>query len=90
MRTIAYVSLVLLPPAFISSIFGMQFFQFDTATRTLIVAKSFWQYWAVTIPVTISVVLIWNAWVWLEKKQSIGDEKSQQLDIEEEDVGTRR
>jgi Mg2+ and Co2+ transporter CorA len=39
-RTIAYVTLVLLPGAFISSIFGMNFFTFDTQKRTLVVAKS--------------------------------------------------
>lgn len=70
-RTIAYVTLVLLPGAFISSIFGMNFFTFDAQTRKLVVAKSFWQYWAITLPVTICIVLIWNMWVWWEKRDSV-------------------
>jgi Mg2+ and Co2+ transporter CorA len=72
-RTIAYVTLVFLPGAFISAIFGMNFFTFDASTRSLVVADSFWQYWAVTIPVTISVVLLWNFWVWMEKKDWVGE-----------------
>jgi len=70
-RTIAYVTLVLLPGAFISSIFGMNFFTFDAQTRSLVVSKSFWQYWAITVPVTICIVLLWNIWVWREKRDSV-------------------
>ncbi|KAF2873767.1 hypothetical protein BDV95DRAFT_666813 [Massariosphaeria phaeospora] len=68
MRTIAYVTLLFLPGAFIAAIFGMNFFQFDPQTRELIIAKSFWQFWALVISVTILVIVIWNVWVYLEKK----------------------
>lgn len=73
MRTIAYVTLVFLPGAFIATIFGMNFFLFDPNTRKLVIAHSFWQYWAVTIPVTAFVLGLWNYWVYVEKRD--GDQK---------------
>jgi hypothetical protein len=69
-RTIAYVTLLLLPPSLIATIFGINFFTFDDQTGSLIVAKTFWQYWAVTIPVTAFTIIIWKIWVWLEKRDS--------------------
>ncbi|KAF2465709.1 uncharacterized protein BDR25DRAFT_345913 [Lindgomyces ingoldianus] len=69
MRTIAYVTLLLLPGTFIAAIFGMNFFQFDTSTRQLIVAKSLWQYFAFAVPVTVLTVAIWNYWVRWEKSR---------------------
>lgn len=55
----------------------MNFFSFDSQTRSVVVAPSFWHYWAITIPVTIGVVLLWNFWVWCEKRYSIapGDDE---------------
>jgi hypothetical protein len=74
----------------------MNFFQFDAENRRLIVAKSFWMFWAITIPVTLIVVGIWNYWVYLEK---LGDEghrngngkgllfANKKLSTEEMDIG---
>ncbi|KAF2789574.1 hypothetical protein K505DRAFT_210879, partial [Melanomma pulvis-pyrius CBS 109.77] len=59
MRTIAYVTLLFLPGALIATIFGMNFFQFDPTTSKVVVAKTFWHYWAVTIPITILVIIVW-------------------------------
>lgn len=73
MRTIAYVTLLLLPGAVISSIFGMNFFQYDE-TNGLKVAKTFWQYWAITVPVTLLVIGVWNVWNYNEKKKDVTDE----------------
>lgn len=73
MRTIAYVTLLLLPGALISSIFGMNFFQYDE-TNGLKVAKTFWQYWAITVPVTLLVIGVWNVWNYNEKKKDVTDE----------------
>jgi len=47
----------------------MNFFQFDPTTRTLTVASTFWQYWAITIPITLTILSVWNFWVYQEKKQ---------------------
>jgi hypothetical protein len=48
----------------------MNYFSFNDETRSIVVAESFWQYWAITIPVTICIVLIWNIWVWWEKRDN--------------------
>ena len=71
MRTIAYVTLIFLPGAFIAAVFGMSFFQFDPTTGKVIVAKTFWQYWAITLPVTLLVIAVWNVWNFNEKKKGI-------------------
>ncbi|KAF2277713.1 uncharacterized protein EI97DRAFT_271051 [Westerdykella ornata] len=76
-RTIAYVSLVFLPGTFIASIFGTNFFGFEAQTRSLTVAASFWKYWAITIPVTICVLLLWNFWVWWEKRYVIAPRENE-------------
>lgn len=71
MRTIAYVTLLLLPGALVASIFGMNFFEYDDGTNELKVAKSFWQYWAITVPVTLLVIAVWNVWNYNEKKKDV-------------------
>ncbi|KAF2270072.1 hypothetical protein CC78DRAFT_611738 [Lojkania enalia] len=73
MRTIAYITLVLLPGAFISSIFGTNFFQYNPTTGILHTAPTFWHYWAITIPVTIFVLLVWNIWVYHEKLEGVSE-----------------
>ena len=79
MRTIAYVTLIVLPGAFVAAIFGMNFFLFDSERKTLVVADTFWQYWAVTVPLTVFVLIIWNIWVHIEKRKGtmvVADEES--------------
>ncbi|KAF2657264.1 hypothetical protein K491DRAFT_343061 [Lophiostoma macrostomum CBS 122681] len=79
MRTIAYVTLIVLPGAFVAAIFGMNFFLFDPDKKSVIVADTFWQYWAVTVPLTIFVLIIWNIWVRFERNKPmivIEDEES--------------
>ena len=79
MRTIAYVTLVVLPGAFVAAIYGMNFLFFDPETKSLVVADSFWQYWTVTIPLTAAVLIVWTLWVQIEKRRdttAVGDEES--------------
>lgn len=93
MRTIAYVTLVFLPGAFVAAIFGMNLFVFDSETKSLIVAKDFWLYWAVTIPVTIFILLLWNYWVWVEKREGQGNRNEAQfplqIPLEEMEIGAQ-
>lgn len=71
MRTIAYVTLLFLPGALIASIFGMNFFDLDSESNTLLVADTFWKYWAITIPFTVVVIAVWNIWNMFEKRKEI-------------------
>lgn len=94
MRTIAYVTLAFLPGALIAAIFGMNFFQFDASTKELVIAKTFWHYWAVTIPVTLVVIACWNVWNYHEKRKGPDDSKvvsilDEKLDVNELDMDAR-
>jgi hypothetical protein len=47
----------------------MNFFVFDPNTKTVMIAKSFWEFWAITVPITLLVIGIWNWWVAVEQKK---------------------
>ncbi|KAE8416244.1 hypothetical protein BDV36DRAFT_297217 [Aspergillus pseudocaelatus] len=65
MKTVAIVSLVYLPGTFVSGIFGMNFFNFDTnesGTMVWSLSDNFWLYWLVTIPLTLTTMAVWLLW----------------------------
>ncbi|KAE8349437.1 hypothetical protein BDV28DRAFT_60942 [Aspergillus coremiiformis] len=63
MKTIAVVSLVYLPGTFVSGIFGTNFFDYQSgAADSLEMAKNFWLYWVVTLPLTLATVVVWALW----------------------------
>ncbi|CAI7607126.1 unnamed protein product [Penicillium glandicola] len=61
MKTIAFVTLIFLPPTFISSIFGMSFFQCGEDNGWGM-SNKFWVYWVFAIPTTIATVMVWQYW----------------------------
>jgi Mg2+ and Co2+ transporter CorA len=61
MKTIATLTLVFLPPTFVSTIFGMTFFNFD-ADMGWSVSDMFWVYWACAIPMTLTTIGLWYKW----------------------------
>ncbi|KAH0282854.1 hypothetical protein M436DRAFT_84896 [Aureobasidium namibiae CBS 147.97] len=64
MKTIAVMTLIFLPATFACSFFSMTFFDWQkTSDRT--VSKDLWVYFAVTVPVTVLVLV---AWAFLTKK----------------------
>ena len=60
MRTIAALTMVYLPGTFISSIFGMAFF--DSENGSFFVLKKWWLYLAITVPLTLVTVGLWRFW----------------------------
>ncbi|ROW12316.1 hypothetical protein VMCG_00461 [Cytospora schulzeri] len=60
MKTISLLGTIFLPATLLASIFSMTFFNFQNEGPT--VAPTFWIYWAVTIPISFMVVIIW--WIW--------------------------
>ncbi|KAB8226603.1 hypothetical protein BDV33DRAFT_162472 [Aspergillus novoparasiticus] len=63
MKTIGVVSLVYLPGTFVSGIFGTNFFDYQSgAAESWEMAKNFWLYWAVTLPLTLATVVVWALW----------------------------
>ena len=60
MRTIAALTMIFLPGTFISSVFGMTFF--DSADGSFFVLKKWWLYLAITVPLTLVTVGVWWSW----------------------------
>ncbi|ESZ98006.1 hypothetical protein SBOR_1619 [Sclerotinia borealis F-4128] len=65
MKTISLLSAIFFPGVYLASVFSMTFFNFQN-DGTPAVSKSFWLYWAVTIPCTMIIVGWWYVW---EKKR---------------------
>ncbi|EYE98223.1 uncharacterized protein EURHEDRAFT_428938, partial [Aspergillus ruber CBS 135680] len=63
MKTIAIVSLVYVPGSYVSSLFGMNFFDMGSEEE-FTVSNHFWIYWIITIPLTAVTVSIWAIWHW--------------------------
>jgi len=72
-RIITLVTLTYLPASFITGLFGMNFFSFNSNTRTLLISKSFWICVAVTIPLTFLTLGYWKYGSWHQKKQRLKD-----------------
>ncbi|KAI7474653.1 hypothetical protein KC357_g5150 [Hortaea werneckii] len=65
MKGISILGLVFLPGTFVSALFGMNFFdlaQNHQGQYVLAVSSNFWLYWAVTVPLTLGTVLLWQLW----------------------------
>ncbi|KAL1880606.1 hypothetical protein Daus18300_001217 [Diaporthe australafricana] len=67
MKTISLLGSIFLPATLLASIFSMTFFNFqngltDGNDNGPVVAPTFWIYWAVAIPITLIIVIIW--WIW--------------------------
>ncbi|MCJ1470057.1 hypothetical protein MMC07_008702 [Pseudocyphellaria aurata] len=61
MKTIAILTTIFLPGTFIAALFSTSMFDFDH--DSIQVSRLFWVYWAVTIPLTVMVVVIWQFWL---------------------------
>ncbi|KAI1635585.1 hypothetical protein F4809DRAFT_642332 [Biscogniauxia mediterranea] len=62
MRTVSSLTLVFLPPTFISAVFSMSFFNFDSGDGKWAVSDQFWIYWACAIPITFITSVLWYFW----------------------------
>lgn len=62
MKTVAFATLIFLPPTFISAVFSTSFFAYDPGSGAWLVSDMFWLYWAVAIPTTVVTSLLWYLW----------------------------
>lgn len=65
------------------SIFSTTFFDFQTGDAAGVVSKKFWVYWALTVPITLALLVLWLVWhhrtkVLMRKK----DQKIRQVEEE--------
>ncbi|PVH92010.1 hypothetical protein DM02DRAFT_620193 [Periconia macrospinosa] len=63
MRTLAFMSIVFLPATFVASFFSMSMFDWRAAQWSSIASHRLWFYWAVSIPLTLIIMVIWYIWL---------------------------
>lgn len=52
----------------------MPFFDYSDSLSTLLTKPNFWIYWAITIPLTVSVLIVYLSYVtWIERKNRSED-----------------
>ena len=59
MTTIAILTIIFLPGAFVAALFSMNMFNWDAGAGEPVVSSRFKYYWAVTVPLTIVVIMVW-------------------------------
>lgn len=62
MKSIALLTMVILPGTFISTLFAIPLFNWDAESWRDVPKSRFWFYWALTIPLTILTVAMWLIW----------------------------
>ncbi|KAK2804489.1 hypothetical protein FQN50_006564 [Emmonsiellopsis sp. PD_5] len=63
MRTIAVMSIAFLPGTFVSSFFSMDMFNWQAAKDEAVLSSRFYIYWAVAVPLTLVVIIVWFFWL---------------------------
>lgn len=56
MKTLAVMSMLLLPGTFIAALFAIPSLRWDRAD---IIGPNFWMFWAMAIPLTVVVFIVW-------------------------------
>lgn len=59
MKTLAAVTVEVLPGASVAALFSMPLFEWDAVGDGMVVSNRNWIYWAVTVPLTFSTLLFW-------------------------------
>jgi hypothetical protein len=71
MKTLSLLGAIFLPATYLASVFSMTFFNFQNGGDGggPIVAPTLWIYFAITIPLTLVIVLVW--WVWEKNREKV-------------------
>jgi hypothetical protein len=62
MKSIALLTMVVLPGTFISTLFAIPLFNWDAESWRDVPKPRFWFYWVLTVPLTILTVVVGLAW----------------------------
>jgi len=62
MKSIALLTMIVLPGTFISTLFAVPLFNWDAESWSGVAKSRFWFYWAITLPLTILTLVIWIVW----------------------------
>jgi len=56
MKVIAVMTMAFLPGTYIATLFSLPLIQWDASE---VVSRPFWLYWAISIPITVVIFLVW-------------------------------
>ncbi|PMD17120.1 hypothetical protein NA56DRAFT_544014, partial [Hyaloscypha hepaticicola] len=62
MKAIALLTMFFLPGTFVAVFFAMPLFDWEAPTSSTVLKSRFWIYWAVTVPATAIVLVLWRMW----------------------------
>ncbi|PMD29435.1 hypothetical protein L207DRAFT_538850 [Hyaloscypha variabilis F] len=62
MKAIALLTMLFLPGTFVAAFFAMPLFNWEASASSDVLLSRFWIYWAVTVPATVIVLVLWRMW----------------------------
>ncbi|KAK3374732.1 hypothetical protein B0H63DRAFT_526029 [Podospora didyma] len=74
MKTLAVMSLIFLPGAWMASLFAMPLFDWKAADGESVLQPKFWVYWAFTAPITIALLIAWFVWLKMHETMKQDDD----------------
>ncbi|KAF3022626.1 hypothetical protein E8E14_013883 [Neopestalotiopsis sp. 37M] len=84
MKTVAVLTMIFLPGTFVAAFLSMPLFEWNADTGAYPSSTPFqWIYWAITLPLTIILMIGWRAWWAIE-------EKSWRLELEQVEMENRQ
>ena len=80
MKGIALLTMTFLPATALASIFSMSsFFTLSTDDNRIILSPQFWIYWAITIPITLTILFGWAAWKYIATNRARASSKEHSM-----------
>lgn len=76
MKALALLTMLFLPGTFCASFFAMPWFDFDMS-GDLFAHGKFWLYWAITIPLTVIVLLIYATYLLRMNRQHTREDEEE-------------
>jgi len=67
-KIITFVSAVYLPGSFVGTLYGMNFFAFDTVSKNIIIARDFWIFIATWLPLTLITGALYMAVLYFDRR----------------------
>ncbi|KAL8817166.1 MAG: hypothetical protein Q9223_003949 [Gallowayella weberi] len=69
MKAIAVLTMAFLPSTAVATIFSMGPFWSNDSDSVFSVSRDFWLYWAIALPLTTVVLVVWQTWLWLYRRR---------------------
>ena len=64
MKAIAVLTMLFLPVTAVATILGSSYFALDTDNKTVVTADNFKVFWAICIPLTVGIFVVYGLWQW--------------------------